>query len=53
MFGKHVSDLLVICNNFHIFDKDLYPLFQRAHWSDMFTGRLKSEIPQALVRYVF
>lgn len=25
-------------------------LFQRALWSDMFTGRLKTEIPQALVR---
>ncbi|XP_056011418.1 ran GTPase-activating protein 1-like [Ostrea edulis] len=25
-----------------------HPEFQRAHWSDMFTGRLKTEIPQAL-----
>ena len=24
-------------------------LFQRALWSDMFTGRLKTEIPDALV----
>ena len=24
-------------------------IFQRALWSDMFTGRLKSEIPHALV----
>lgn len=23
---------------------------QRCHWSDMFTGRLRSEIPPALVR---
>ncbi|XP_069131445.1 ran GTPase-activating protein 1-like [Argopecten irradians] len=25
-----------------------HPEFQRAHWSDMFTGRLKTEIPPAL-----
>ncbi|XP_078324728.1 ran GTPase-activating protein 1-like [Crassostrea virginica] len=25
-----------------------HPEFQRAHWSDMFTGRLKTEIPKAL-----
>ena len=23
--------------------------FERAHWKDLFTGRLKNEIPQALV----
>ncbi|KAH9489033.1 Ran GTPase-activating protein 1 [Bulinus truncatus] len=26
----------------------LHPEFERAHWSDMFTGRLKTEIPVAL-----
>ncbi|XP_062605951.1 ran GTPase-activating protein 1-like [Saccostrea cucullata] len=25
-----------------------HPEFERAHWSDMFTGRLKTEIPKAL-----
>lgn len=28
---------------------NIFILFQRALWSDMFTGRLKTEIPQALV----
>ena len=27
-----------------------HPEFTRAHWKDLFTGRLKTEIPQALVR---
>lgn len=27
-----------------------HPEFKRALWKDMFTGRMKSEIPQALVR---
>lgn len=26
-------------------------VFQRCYWSDMFTGRLRSEIPTALVRH--
>ena len=26
-----------------------HPEFERAHWKDLFTGRLKSEIPDALV----
>lgn len=27
-----------------------HPEFKRALWKDMFTGRMKTEIPQALVR---
>lgn len=26
-----------------------HPEFERAHWKDLFTGRLKTEIPEALV----
>lgn len=26
-----------------------HPEFERAHWKDLFTGRLKTEIPDALV----
>ena len=29
------------------------PTFQRALWKDAFTGRLKDEIPKALVNYIF
>lgn len=28
----------------------MHPEFERAHWKDLFTGRLKTEIPEALVR---
>ena len=28
-------------------------LLQRCYWSDMFTGRLRSEIPPALVKHLF
>jgi Ran GTPase-activating protein 1 len=28
---------------------ELHPEFKRAQWKDLFTGRLKTEIPQALV----
>lgn len=30
-----------------------HPEFERAHFKDLFTGRLKTEIPLALVRYFF
>jgi len=29
-----------------------HPEFERAHWKDMFTGRMKSEIPPALQHLV-
>lgn len=31
----------------------LFSLLQRCYWSDMFTGRLRSEIPPALVMHFF
>lgn len=34
---------------FAVFNRNFFFLKQ-CHWSDMFTGRLRSEIPPALVR---
>lgn len=28
-----------------------HPEFEQAHWKDLFTGRLKTEIPEALVSF--
>ena len=42
--------LSIIINNGQFLGEALavHPEFRRAHWKDMFTGRMKTEIPPAL-----
>lgn len=58
VFCQYLESRLLLVALMHTWHSMLCPgvfiitlcVFQRCHWSDMFTGRLRSEIPVALVR---